>query len=42
MVVFIFIQILIKHSVETRSVASDLGLHSLHMSRKKDARLKWV
>ena len=25
-----------------RSVASDLGLHDLHMSHKKDAMLIWV
>ena len=25
-----------------RSAASDLGLHRLHMSNKKDARLIWV
>ena len=38
-----------KQTVETlirrcvlRSVASDLGLHCLHMSHKKDARLIWV
>ena len=26
----------------THSVASDLGLHCLHMSNKKGARLIWV
>ena len=34
MVCYIFIQITIDHSA-----ASDLGLHSLRMTHKKDARL---
>ena len=51
MVVFICIQILIKYSVYANSgdldqtphsVESDLGLHCLHISHKKDARLIWV
>ena len=50
MVAFIFIQILIEHSVANsgdpdqtlRSAVSGLGLHCLPMSHKKDARLKWV
>ena len=37
MVFFIFLQILIEHSAN--SATSDLGLHCLHMSHKKDARL---
>ena len=45
-----FIQILIENSLANsgdpdqtpRSVASDLGLHRLPMSHKKDARLIWV
>ena len=50
MVFFIFMQILIEHSVgkqwrpgqTQRAAASDLGLHGLPMSDKKDARLIWV
>ena len=46
-----FFLILIEHSIKTnsgepdqmrRSVASDLFLHCLWMSHKKDARLKWI
>ena len=49
MVFFIFIQILIEHSANSgdpdqtpHHAASGLGLHCLHMSHKKDARLMWV
>ena len=50
MVVFIFIQILIEHSVANSGdpnqtphpAASGLGFHWLPMSYKKDIRLKWV
>ena len=50
MVFIISIQILIDHPVRKHgdpdqtphSVASDLGLHCLPMSYKKDARLIWV
>ena len=46
MVFFIFIKILIEHSVSKQwrphSAASDLDLHCLLMSHKKDARLIWV
>ena len=50
MVVYIFFQILIEHSVSKQwrpcsyaaSAASDLDLHCLPMSHKKDARLIWV
>ena len=50
MVFFIFIQILIEHSVSNSGVpdqtprtgASDLDLCCLPMSHKKDARLIWV
>ena len=51
MVVFIFIQIHIKHSVYSNSgepdrtpcsAVSELGLHCLHMSHKKDASHIWV
>ena len=45
-VVFIFIQILIDYcggsDQARRSATSDLGLHCLPRSNKKDARLKWV
>ena len=39
MVFFIFIQVLIE---EPHSVASDLGLHYLPKSHKKDTRHIWV
>ena len=43
MVFFILITIFIGRSVQTlRSAASDLVLHCLPMSHKKDARLIWV
>ena len=47
MVFFIFIQILIEHSASkqltrSRFAASDLGLHCLPLSHKKDAMLIWV
>ena len=44
MIFFILIQILIEHSVskQWRSLASDLVMHFLSMSHKKDARFKWV
>ena len=50
MVFFIYIQILIEHSVSNSGdpdqtplyVASDMGLRCLLMSHKKDARLIWV
>ena len=49
MICFIFILILIEHSVNSeypdqtlRYVASDLGLHGLPMSHKKDPRFIWV
>ena len=50
MVFFIFIQILIEHSVSYNCdpdqtphfAASDLVLHCLSMPLKKDARLIWV
>ena len=52
MAFFIFIQILIKHSgrkqngdpdqTPPHTAESDLGLHCLFMSHKKDARLIWV
>ena len=41
MVFFIFIQISITNSGNWSGV-SDLGLHCLPLSHKKDARLKWV
>ena len=41
MVFFIFF-ILQANSGEPDSVASDLGLHCLSVSHKKDATLKWV
>ena len=41
MVFFISISILIEHSV-TLNAASDLGLHCLPMSHKKETRLMWV
>ena len=31
-----------KQTLETQNMASDLGLHCLYMSHKKDARLIWV
>ena len=38
-----FKRIFCKQTTETqRSVASDLGLHCLSMSHKKDGRLIWV
>ena len=48
--IFIFIQILKEHSVSKRgdtdqtplSAPSDLGLHCLPLSHKKDAILIWV
>ena len=40
MVFFNFVQILIEHTVN--SVASDLDLHCLPLSHKKDAVLKWI
>ena len=45
MVFFIFIQILIEHYVSSEDpdqMPSDLGLHCLPMSRKKEAWLIWV
>ena len=36
-----FKRTLCKQTVETRSAASDLGLHCLPMSHKKDVRLIW-
>ena len=50
MVFFTYIEILIEHTVSNsedpdqipHSAASDLGLHYLPMSHKKDARLIWV
>ena len=45
MVFFIFIQIVIESGdpdQTPRSAASDLGLHYLPMSHKKDARIVWV
>ena len=42
---FIFIQIFIENSEcqqGSHSVSSDLGLHHLPMTHKKDARLLWV
>ena len=49
MVFFIFIQVLIEMQANSgdpdqtpHSVASDLGLHYLPMSHKKDARHIWV
>ena len=50
MVFFIFIQMLIEHSVSYSGdpdqtphfAASDLVLHCLSMSHKKDTRLIWV
>ena len=50
MVFFIFIQILIEHSVSKQwrprsdadSAAPDLGLHCLPMSYKKGSRFIWV
>ena len=51
MVFFIFIQILIQNILKANSrdpdqiqpsVVSDLGLHCLPMSHKKDVRLIWV
>ena len=50
MVFFIFIQILIEHSVSKQEtlirchiyVASDFGLNCLPMSHRKDVRLIWV
>ena len=46
MVFFIFIQILIEHSVSNdqtpQNAASYLDLHCLPMSHKKNARLIWV
>ena len=45
MVIFIFSQILINSGdpdQTLRSVASDLVLHCLSMSHKKDVRLKWA
>ena len=46
MAFFIFIHIFnrkfCKHDLTPRSAASDLYLHGLSMSHKKDARLIWV
>ena len=42
MVFLIFIQTLIEHSLSKRFVASDLGLHCVPMSHKKDDIFIWV